>query len=127
MITLTLTGNTPSKKNAKQIVRNQATGKVFLVSNKNYYKWEKENLPVLKSYRIPTMEYPVDVHIEIIRQTKRRWDWNNISQAITDILVKAKIIIDDDAEHCRPVFTTWSHNKDNPCAIVTIKKMEEIC
>ena len=129
-IFLVLEGNIPSKKNSKRIVYNRKTHKPMVISTKKYYEWERFNILKVKqiSAETGTLEAtPVYVYITLYRKDKRRFDWNNISQAITDILVKGGLLKDDSAYYCKPVFQEFYIDRINPRAeiIVTDKYIQE--
>jgi Holliday junction resolvase RusA-like endonuclease len=122
-VKLTILGQTPSKKNSKRIVR--SGGRTFLISSKQCLDWEKSaEIQILNQLQNDTsqitMSYPLNVKMFFYRESKRRWDYNNIGQAVLDILVKMKLLIDDDAEHCVPVYEGYEIDKENPRVEVTI-------
>ncbi len=94
--------------------------KPIIISNKNYYDWHKKNLILLKGKHKRVSYKPALVCINLYRKTKHRIDWNNISQAITDMLVNLDILEDDNTEFCKPVFGSVFYDKENPRAEITI-------
>jgi len=121
---IVLFGNTPSKKNSKQIIINKKTGKPMIISNKNYYNWVRDNKVLFADTEIPKWKYPVEIHIWLYRKSHHRFDWNNISQAITDFLVDVGVIEDDSAEYCIPIYENYYYDKENPRAEIIIKEIE---
>lgn len=94
--------------------------KPIVISNKNYYDWHGNNLKELKG-KYKRVDYkPALVFINLYRKTKHRIDWNNISQAITDILANLDILEDDSTEYCKPVFGNVHYDKENPRAEIYI-------
>ena len=120
---VTIPGEVPSKKNSKRIVHSKGGGRPLLISNAKYYEWEKSVLPGLKALNLH-YDGHVDLYFALTRKTRRRFDWNNISQAITDVFVKAGIIVDDDALHCTPVFKGFCYDKEYPHCMVGILESE---
>ena len=96
--------NVPSKKNSKQW-----TGKCLISSksSREYDKWiQSILLSMLPQWEKDTegLSYPLRVGIYFYRDSRRRWDFNNISQSIADNLVAAGYIPDDDTTHFIPVY-----------------------
>lgn len=96
--------NVPSSKNAKQW-----TGR-RLISNKltqEYYKWATPKIAEIKSdilSELENKETPYRFHFTFIRDSARRWDFANIVQSISDLLVKCNIIPDDNTKVYIPVY-----------------------
>ena len=111
--------------------------KPIMISNKNYYDWFKKNKILLenniekftdshthdvvsRSKYAKVDKDPILVQIDLYRKTKHRCDWNNISHAITDLLVAVDILEDDDTIHCKPIFGDVYYDKENPRAEIEI-------
>lgn len=102
---LVFTGrNVPSSKNMKQW-----TGKM-LIKNKlsqDYEKWIGPlmilNRPAWKK-QLEKAQYPIKVSFYFYRDSKRRFDYINVTQIIADLMQKYNYIEDDDASHFIPVF-----------------------
>ena len=96
--------NVPSSKNAKQW-----TGKM-LISNKltqEYYKWAVPKIAELKPDLLSELEgkeKPYRFHYTFIRDSARRWDFANIVQSISDLLVKCNVIPDDNTKVYIPIY-----------------------
>ena len=86
--------NPRSKKNSQEIVFNKRTGHRMVIQNKKYTEFEKE----CKKY-MPTLEKPIDFPINLQCQfyvcDARKRDIANYLEAVQDVLVKYKIIEDD--------------------------------
>jgi hypothetical protein len=102
---ITITGkNVPSKKNSKRW-----TGK-FMISSKlslDYDKWVQPQLLIHKGKWTSLAwgkRFPLRVGFYFYRDSKRHWDFNNITQSIADNLVSAGYIPDDDTFHFIPVY-----------------------
>lgn len=82
-----------TKKNHQKII--QVKGKPIIVQSDAYRQYEKDAGWFLKRLREPITE-PVNIRCLFYRKTARRVDLTNLLEAIDDILVKYKIIADDD-------------------------------
>lgn len=71
----------------------------------NRYKWLKE---------IENAPKPLKVGFKIYRKTKRAFDWLNIGQGISDLMVKCAWLPDDNVYEYIPVFCGWEIDKNNP-------------
>ena len=81
-----------TKKNHQQIVK--AKGRYMVIPSPQYKKYEKE----CEQY-LPKLDEPIDAPVELKCQfympTRRACDLTNLLQAICDVLVKYKVISDD--------------------------------
>lgn len=109
-----------SSKNSRRILK---AGNRTIVAKSKKAKEQEEILTAFlwlqrKKWKelIKSKEFPLRLSITIYRQTKRRWDWNNISQNLFDCMVKAEWLPDDDAEHLTPIFEAWDVDSKNPRA-----------
>lgn len=111
-----------TKKNHSQIIRNG--GHVFLIPSKQYLEFEKQCMPYLKNYRIE-INYPINLKCVFYRKTRRKVDLPNLLNSICDILVKYKVISDD---NCKIVASfngsCVKYDKDNPRIEISISKGE---
>lgn len=113
-----------SKKNSQQILTNSATGRPFIMPSKKYKEYEREAEWFLKPRPPRPIECEVNVKCLFYLPTRRKTDLNNLLEAVTDLLVHAKIIEDDhygivaahDGSRC-----FW--DKDNPRTEITITRM----
>jgi len=86
--------NPRSKKNSQEIVFNKKTGKRMVIQNKRYTEFEKEckqYMPVLNK----PIDYPINLQCKFYVCDARKRDIANYLEAIQDILVKYKILEDD--------------------------------
>ena len=83
-----------TKKNNQKIIRNKKTNAYMIVQNDRYKQYEHDAGWFLKPPDKP-IDYPVNIKCTFYRQTERRVDLTNLLEAIDDILVKYKIIADD--------------------------------
>ncbi len=125
-----IAGNTPSSKNSKQI------GKVYrkdksvipiLRNSKVVERYIKESVAeylqgkvIFKSWKV---EYPLDIGMYYIRNSKRRFDGVNASQIVFDLMVKNRWIEDDNTEYVR-YHDLGFHKGDNPGVIIAILDFE---
>lgn len=117
--------NPRSKKNSQNIVFNKRTGKRMIVQNERYTEYEK----LCKKY-IPKLEKPIDFPINLqcnffVCDARRR-DIANYLEAIQDILVKYKLISDDNytiinsLDNC-----SMQIDREYPRVEITITKKEQ--
>lgn len=108
-------GNVPSSKNSKQW-----TGK-YLISSKtvrnyiNKFSYQFYSLENIKKFKemLKDKEKPYKIGFYFIRDTKRKFDYINILQIVCDLMVKAGMIEDDNADEIIPVFLGYEVNKEN--------------
>ena len=86
--------NPRTKKNNQKIIKNKRTGSLMVVQNDRYLQYERDAGWFLKKIPEPISE-PVNVKCVFYRDSERKVDLNNLLAAITDILVKYKVISDD--------------------------------
>lgn len=82
-----------TKKNHSAIVTNKKTNRPFLLPSKQFMDYEKECLKYLPE--IESINYGINIKCEFYMPTKRKCDITNLLQAIDDVLVKGKVIEDD--------------------------------
>lgn len=83
-----------SKKNSQQIVINPKTKRPIVVQSKLYKQFEKDCGLFLNRYKL-NIDYPINLKCTFIVPDKRKRDIVNLLNAIQDILVKYKVIADD--------------------------------
>lgn len=119
---ITIYGNTPSKKNSKQIV--PVHGRYIIISSKNYAQWHKEALKQLigaKKVVTPTIPY-----IKFYQGTARQYDLTNKAESIMDLLVDAGIIPDDSVEYIPEIHLSHGgKDKENPRAEITFNDQKK--
>lgn len=86
--------NPRSKKNNQKIVYNKRTHKRKITQGDIYKQYENECGWFLKPPAKP-IDYPVNIRCVFYRETAHRCDLTNLLEAIDDILVKYKVITDD--------------------------------
>lgn len=97
MIKFTITGEPRTKKNSQQIFKNKYTGKPFISQSESYKKYESDS-----KWFIPKLSEPIEDRINLkciyYKSTNVRVDLNNLLEATTDILVKYKVLADDNVK-----------------------------
>lgn len=83
-----------SKKNSQQIVINPKTKRPIVIQSKLYKQFEKDCGLFLNRYKL-NIDYPINLKCTFIVPDKRKRDIVNLLNAIQDILVKYKVIADD--------------------------------
>lgn len=86
--------NPRSKKNSQEIIFNRKTGRRMVIQNKRYTEFEKsckEFMPLLDK----PIDYPINLSCKFYVCDARRRDIANYIEAIQDILVKYKVLEDD--------------------------------
>lgn len=97
-------GNVPSSKNSKVW-----TGKM-LVSSGRVYRYKKQAQIQFEAHRNKFIKVaakkslPLFVKFTFFRETHQRFDFNNISQIVCDMMVLCKWIEDDSYKFLVPVF-----------------------
>lgn len=85
MVEITLTGQTPSQKNNKQIQTNRKTGKPFIASNSRVKRWQRDMLDELQYFK-----YKVKGRVQIdymfyVKDLRER-DIDNMIASVNDLL-----------------------------------------
>ena len=86
--------NPKTKKNNQQIAYNPKTKRYFIAQGKEYLNYEKEAGWFLRKPPVSISDR-VNIKCLFYRDSERRVDLTNLLEAIDDILVKYKIISDD--------------------------------
>lgn len=113
-------GNVPSSKNSKQYIPKKQLAvsskavkrylqkigikKYSCSRNKAYVEHYKTRPNLfLKAFKDAEFKRPESfcyVGLHFVRDSKRSWDFNNISQIVMDLLTAHRFIEDDDINHC---------------------------
>lgn len=93
---LTLYGEPRTKKNSARILRTHS-GATFVAPSKAYVEYETDCLRQIKRPRSP-ISARVNVRCVYYMKTARRVDLANLIEATTDILVKARVLEDDNSK-----------------------------
>lgn len=114
-----------SKKNSQQILINSKTGKPFVGQSKLYKNFERECGYFLKRYE-SNINYSVNLKCTFYVSDKRKRDLTNLENAIADILVKYKVLQDDNYN----IIQSWDgsriiYEKNREETVIEITKVEE--
>lgn len=82
-----------TKKNHGQIVFKNK--RPILLPSKQYLEYEKECAPFLAGLVEETIDCPINIKAIFYMGTHRKVDLVNLEQALCDLLVKCKVIADD--------------------------------
>jgi len=85
---------TRPKKNSQQIFVNKKTGKRFVTQSERYKQFERECGYFLNKYA-KNIDYPINLKCTFYVSDRIKRDIVNLLEAIQDILVKYKVIADD--------------------------------
>lgn len=105
-----------SKKNSQQICFNKKTGKRFIRQSELYNNFERECGYFLNKYKT-NINTPINIKCTFYVPDKRKRDLTNLENAIADILVKYKVIEDDNYN----IIQSWDGSR-----IIYEKGREEI-
>ena len=115
-----------SKKNSQRIVTNRITGKPFIIQSPQYTEYETTASYFLRPKPPNPIDYPVTVRCLYYMPTRRRVDTANLNAAIHDLLVKYRVLADDNRDIIASTDGTRTfYDKDNPRAEIEITPFEE--
>lgn len=122
-LTIEIAGEVHSSKNSRLVVH----GKYAIKSKaaKADESMFAEQLAIQKSTweeMVEGEEFPYYVTFIFFRRTRARWDFTNLVQGISDAMVKAGYIPDDDVEHFIPVYGGHEVDKLKPGVVFYVKK-----
>jgi len=121
MINLVVHGNTPSKKN--QRISLVIKGRAINIPSNKYREWHKQALGQLKMALkgSPRLEKVRAVHLCFYSENKRKFDLSNKAESIMDLLVDAKVLLDDNYEVVPELCLTYGGvSKEYPRCEITI-------
>ena len=107
-------GNVPSSKNSKVW-----TGK-FLVSSKAVQQWKRDTKRYWIQYQKQFLDLldltspPYRIKFTFIRGTRHKFDYINPAQTVQDEMVHQGWLADDNCTILKPVFGSYSYDKQNP-------------
>lgn len=114
-----------TKKNSQRIITNRKTGKPMIVQSSEYLDYEKECGWFVRGQG-ELIDYPVNVKCVFYRDSRRRVDLTNLLAAVCDILVKYKVVQDD---NCSIIVSHDGsrvlYDKEHPRTEITIERSEE--
>ena len=119
---ITLFGVPRTKKNSQRFITLK-DGRKFLIQNKLYLEYEKDCLKQLTGNFQKEIDYPIELTITIYKQDKRISDLVGYAQSIQDILVKGKVLKDDNYKIIKIIKTIFGGiDTINPRAEIKIIK-----
>ena len=111
-----------TKKNHSQVI--MIKGKPVVLPSRPYQEYEKKCKQYMPKINEP-INYPINLKCHFYKGTHRKCDLTNLLQAVCDILVKYKILEDDDYSI---VSTTNGsevfYDKENPRTEIYIEKKD---
>ncbi len=120
---LTLYGEPRTKKNSARILRTRS-GTPFVAPSKVYVDYETDCLRQIKRPYNP-ITARVNVRCVYYMATRRKVDLANLIEATCDILVKAKVLADDNSQIVAAHDgSRVDYDKKNPRAEIWIEEME---
>lgn len=121
-------GNVPSSKNSKQFIKTK-TGRTCLINSKTVQKYlaefeyqyfDNKNRKKFKEMA-EGKEKPLEIRFTFYRDSKRKFDANNISQIVQDLMKKHNWIQDDNYDEMIPVFNKdYFIDRENPGVIIEV-------
>lgn len=115
-------GNPITKKNHNQMV--MVKGKLIIIPSKPYKEYEqmaKQFMPQLDE----PIDYPVNLKVSYFMGNRRKCDITNLLQATCDILVKYKVLADDNYTIVSSTDgTRVFYDKENPRCEIYIEKLD---
>lgn len=118
--------NPVSKKNSQQVLMNRSTGRPFIAPSKVFKAYEKECARFLPLFDKP-ITGPVNIKALFYRGDRRKCDLVNLEEALLDVLVKYKVIEDDNFSVVQSMDGSGVlYDKENPRTEVTIEAVEEV-
>lgn len=124
IITFTIKLTPVSKKNHQRIVTNKKTGVPFIIPSSQYKQYEKDVAWFIPKSKL--IDYPVNVKCLFYMPTRRRCDLTNMLEAVDDIMVKYKLLQDD---NCKIIVghdgSRVLYDKENPRTEITITPIGE--
>jgi Holliday junction resolvase RusA-like endonuclease len=123
MIKFTIPVVPRTKKNSQRILRNQKTGRPFVMQSTQYIEYEKAFLLSISArYRVK-IDYPVNLCATFFMPSKRRVDLVNLLEALQDALVKANVLADDNSKIVKSVDgSRVLYDKEHPRTEVIISE-----
>ena len=120
---LTIVGNPITKKNHSNVVL--IKGRPIVLPSKPYQEYEKKAKEFMPKLDKP-IDYPINLKVYYYMETKRKCDITNLLQATCDILVKYKVLMDDNYSIVASVDgTRVYYDKENPRCEIYIEKLDE--
>nr|DAV05092.1 MAG TPA: Endodeoxyribonuclease RusA [Caudoviricetes sp.] len=114
-----------SKKNSQRILINRRTGRPFIKPSAAYEKYEGAAMWYLNPKPRTPIAAPCRVMTVFYMPTRRACDLSNLIESAHDVLVKAKIIADDNYKIIDNVDgSRVRYDKDNPRTEIIIEELD---
>ena len=111
-----------TKKNHQRIVN--VHGRPIIIQSKRYLDYEKDCGAFIGKFKKLNIDYPINLQLVYYMPTRRKVDLGNLQAATCDILVKYKVIKDD---NYNIVFSMDGskvfYDKQKPRTEITIEKL----
>ena len=122
-IRLEITGQPITKKNSQRLV--YAKGRIIPLPSSQYKIYEEAALRQLNyQYGGEPIDYPVNLSCVFYLKTRRKCDLTNLLQSVQDILVKAKVLADDNYTIVAKLDDCAAdYDKENPRVEITISEL----
>lgn len=122
MLKIVINGNPITKKNHGNIV--MVKGRPIMLPSKPYQEYEKMCKNFMPNIETP-INYPINLKCTYYMETRRKTDLTNLLQATCDILVKYKVLEDDNYSIVSSFDGTKAlYDKENPRVEIEITKKE---
>lgn len=123
-ICITICGRPITKKNGSRIVINKKTGKPFIIPSKQYIEYEKDAGKQITCKDLE-IDYPVNMRCMYFMPTRHKVDLCNLIEATCDILVKYRVVADDNCEIVAGHDgSRVLYDKDNPRTEIYFEEIE---
>jgi len=119
-IEFTILGRPITKKNHSQIITNRKTGRQYLIPSKQYIQYEADCVIQIPSSVRLGLDMPCMLKTVFFMPNERNVDVNNLQSSISDILVKAGVIKDDNRFISTINYAWCETDKKNPRTEITI-------
>lgn len=115
-----------SKKNSQRILINRRTGRPFIKPSAAYEKYEAAAMWYLNPKPRTPIDAPCRVMTVFYMPTRRGCDLSNLIEAAHDILVKSKVLADDNYKVIDNVDgSRVRYDKDNPRTEIIIEVLQD--
>lgn len=129
---LTISGQVPSKKNNKRILKNSRTGSRFIANSKRFNDWYEmvveEVTLISKSRKFRNTKHtsPLEVTMVFYNKDNVRHDLDNMASSILDLLVDTGYLEDDCCRIVdRLIINFGGLDRKNPRVEVIITELAE--
>lgn len=129
MIKFTIPVKPVTKKNSPRVIPNKGKGRpFFILPSEAYMNFEKDCYPYLANVKqeVGVIKYPINLQAHFFVDARRRIDLNNCHEALSDAMVKAGLILDDNRDIIAGTDgSRVYYDKTNPRIEVVITELKE--